>query len=265
MDHTKHRQQHDDEDQRQQAECPALDRLLLGRVGRWVDAEGTEGAGDARAVGEDTDQHSETGDAKAPVPAHALAQVAGKERGEEGAGVDPHVEDGEAGVATGAAFGIQIADERRHVRLEQPGPDHDQDEAEEEGRLREDGRQRDADVPGGDEQAAVPNRALQAEPSIGDPAAGERREVHAGRVDADDRRCLRALEAEAAVGERGGHEEDEEGADPVVREALPHLGGEERRESARLPEEAAVGDEGAASLFLGRRQLWRRGWWQQGT
>ena len=39
---------------------------------------------------------------------------------------------------------------------------------------------------------------------------------------------------------RRGHEEDEERAHPVVAEALPHLGEEQRGETARMAEEAGV-------------------------
>jgi hypothetical protein len=46
--------------------------------------------------------------------------------------VDAHVEDREAGVATRAAFGIQVTDDGGDVRLEQAGAEHDQHEAEEE-------------------------------------------------------------------------------------------------------------------------------------
>ena len=53
---------------------------------------------------------------------------------DERADVDPHVEDREAGVAARAAFGIQVADDRRDVRLEQARAEDDEDEAEEERR-----------------------------------------------------------------------------------------------------------------------------------
>ena len=68
------------------------------------------------------------------------------------------------------------------------------------------------------------------------------------RVDADDRRRRVAVEAEPAVRQRGGHEQDEERADPVVREPLPHLGEEQRREAARMTEEAPAIRRGGGGL-----------------
>ena len=73
----------------------------------------------ANGVGDQAEQHADAGGAEAPVPADRFAQRAGDDLAEEGAGVDAHVEDREAGVAPRAAFGIQIADDRRDVRLEQ--------------------------------------------------------------------------------------------------------------------------------------------------
>ena len=67
-------------------------------------------------------------------------------------------------------------------------------------------------------------------------------------------------EAEPAARERRRHEEDEERADPVVREPLPHLGEEQRREAARMAEEAAVVVSGLAGLVVRERaaSVWRR-------
>ena len=53
---------------------------------------------------------------------------------DEGAEVDAHVEDREAGVAPGAVVGVEIADDRADVGLEQAGAEDDQQQAEEEGR-----------------------------------------------------------------------------------------------------------------------------------
>ena len=177
------------------------------------------------------DEHADAGRAEAPVPADALAEEAGDERRDERADVDAHVEDREAGVAPRAAFRIQIADDRRDVRLEQPGAEDDEDEAEEERHWpREHRRERDREVAERDEHAARPDRAPQPEPAVGDPAAGQRREVDAGGVDADDGRRLSARsKPKPPSRERGRHEQDEQRAEPVVREPLPHLGEEERR------------------------------------
>ena len=66
---------------------------------------------------------------EADVPVDALRQIAGDERPDERAEVDPHVEDREAGVAARVARLVERSDERADVRLEQPGAEHDQREA----------------------------------------------------------------------------------------------------------------------------------------
>src|SRR5437868_14738671 len=92
----------------------------------------------------------------------------------------------------------------------------------------------------GDEKTPIPDRSAQAEPAIGDPPSGKRREVYRHRIDADDRARRFSLESKAALSQRRGHEEDKERPDPVEREPLPHLREEQRREPKRLPEEAAI-------------------------
>src|SRR5262249_56330732 len=66
------------------------------------------------------------------------------------------------------------------------------------------------------------------------------------RVRAVDRRCARVGEAKSSCGDGSDHVEDEERAHAVVAEALPHLGEEQRRETAWMTEEPAI-DVGSGS------------------
>ena len=114
--------------------------------------------------------------------------------------------------------------------------------------------------PSRDSTAPIQDGAPQSEQPVGDPAAGQRREVDARGVDADDRRRLAAIEAEAAVQQRGRHEEHQQRPQPVVREPLPHLREEQRRQAPRVAEEAAFT---AQALQARRRLVGRylpRGW-----
>jgi hypothetical protein len=61
-----------------------------------------------------------------PAEARALAERAADERREEGAEVDPHVEDREARVAAYVAGTVELPDHRAHVRLEEAGADDDE-------------------------------------------------------------------------------------------------------------------------------------------
>ena len=62
------------------------------------------------------------GGAEAPVPADLLAEVAADEGADEGAEVDPHVEDGEAGVAPRVARAVELAHDRADVGFSRPVP-----------------------------------------------------------------------------------------------------------------------------------------------
>ena len=53
------------------------------------------------------------------------------------------------------------------------------------------------------------------------------------------------------VGDRRRHEQDEQRAHPVIAEALPHLGEEQRRQPARMPEERAVVRRSACHAAIG--------------
>ena len=64
-----------------------------------------------------------------------FAEGARDQLAEEGAGVDSHVEDREAGVAARTTFRIQVTNDGRNVRLEQSGTADDQHEAKEEADL----------------------------------------------------------------------------------------------------------------------------------
>jgi hypothetical protein len=90
-------------------------------------------------------------------------------------------------------------------------------------------------VPQRDHDAADEDRALLPDQAIGDPAARNRQRVDAEGVEAVDRRGSLGVHAEAAA--RGvRHEQHQQGAHSVIAEALPHLGEEQGREAARVPE-----------------------------
>ena len=61
-----------------------------------------------------------------PTEAFTLCEVATHERSEKPTGVDAHVEQREARVASRIAHGIQLADHRRHVRFKEPGSNDDE-------------------------------------------------------------------------------------------------------------------------------------------
>ena len=64
------------------------------------------------------EHHTDSGGSEAPVPVVALTEESSHERSEEGAEVDAHIEDGEAGVTPRPSLRIQLTDHRADVRLE---------------------------------------------------------------------------------------------------------------------------------------------------
>src|SRR6185437_8462682 len=85
-----------------------------------------------------------------------------------------------------------------------------------------------------DDDAAYEHALVLAQPSVGDDPAHNGRRPHARRVRPVQRTGPLIGEAEHVH-----HVQDEKRAHPVVAEPLPHLGEEERGQTARMPEERA--------------------------
>ena len=138
-------------------------------------------------------------DGEPDVPVDALREIAGDERPEECAEVDPHVEDREPRVAPRVARRVERTDERADVRLQEAGADDDEGEAGvEEGQRLE----REREVAERDDDAADEHAAVLAEEPIGDDAAEDRGAPDAAGVGAVDRRGVRIREAQAALRRR---------------------------------------------------------------
>ena len=229
-------------------------------------------------VNDEAEHHADAGGGEAPMPtvqrveapggelrfpAFALGEVAGNERGGEGAEVDSHIKNGETGVAALVAGGVEAADHGGDVGFEEAGAEGDEDEAGVEVR---DGVERHREVAGGDDHAADEDRAAGADEIVGDEAAEDREQVDAHRVSAVNGGGVFVGVAEAALGGGLRHEENEERPHAVVAEALPHLGEEEGGEAAGLAAEAGGvgggvrggGGGGSGHVFARRvRSRWR--------
>ena len=106
---------------------------------------------------------------------------------------------------------------------------------------RADGRGSHTEIAGGDQQPAQDDGALLPQEAVGDPSRREGEDVGAGGEQSVDRAGRGNVEAEAVLRRGGRHIQDEERADAVVAEALPHFGEEERGQPAGVAEEAAIG------------------------
>ena len=141
----------------------------------FLDRAGIAEMFQSQAVLNQSQHHSEAGGAEAEVPVDLLAQIAADQRPEEGPDVNSHVKYRETGIAAGAAFRIEVADNSADVGLEQPGADDDERQSEEEGFLEGKGH---AKMPRGNNRAPDEHRPLLPDQAIGNPSPGQGEEVN---------------------------------------------------------------------------------------
>ena len=196
--------------------------------------------------------HADSGGAEAPVPGGrrvqagglepgleglALRQPARRQRRGEGAQVDAHVEDREARVPAMVARRVQAADQRADARLEQSRSRGDQREPGVESRHAGD-RQRE--MSDGDDASADEHRAARPQEVVGHEPSQDADHVGEHRVVAVDQGGVRLIPAHPTVLGRLHHEEQQQRAHAVVREALPHLRVEEVAQALGVAPQSAV-------------------------
>ncbi len=155
------------------------------------------------------DQHPDTANAKAPVPAVGFDQPAGNQRRDKRTHVDAHIEQREAAVTTRVAFFIQGTDHHRNTGFEQAGAENDEHQADKEQVIAHDGRQRNRQVTERNQNGTVPDGSLLAEPVIGQPAPRQRGQIHGAGKDPDNRRGIFTRQPHPAVIDGGGHKQDQ--------------------------------------------------------
>ena len=173
------------------------------------------------------------------MPVDVLGEVATHERAEESADVDTHVVNRKTGVATlGRIALVQVTDDGADVRFQEPGSDHEEDQAQVERpvvRSGDDDRRRQRKMAERDDDAAIQHGQALADDSVGNPAARQGERVDTKCIQAIDGSADFGLESETAA--RGvRHVENEERAHTVVAEALPEFGVEQGHQPARVTE-----------------------------
>ena len=211
----------------------------------------------------------DAGGAEAPVPLVALAEPARDERPEEGAEVDPHVEDRERRRRVGRPpSGYRSPTIVETFGLRSPVPQMMKKRPMKKVVVR---RNRHREVPEGDHPTADPDRLALPPQVVGHPATRKRHDVHERRVEPVDRApAVGASKPSPGIrlDGRRGHEERQKRPHAVVGEALPHLREEERREAARMSEERLAAGRTGGGRHLGRhggvalrvRESERGGW-----
>ncbi len=175
------------------------------------------------------DHHPDRRDGERRMEAEPRLHDGRDHRRQERADVDAHVEDVVGAILEVAALGIEVADHRRDVRLEEPVADHQAGQRGVDERQRPDRQQQ---VAGHEEEAADHHGAPVAELPVGDPPADQRADVHEHQVVGVERRGLRGRPPEPLDGI--AQVEREHRHHRVEAEALPHLGGEQDVQPLRV-------------------------------
>src|ERR1035438_9289164 len=71
-------------------------------------------------------QHTDAGHSEAQPPTDGLSHPAAKNRRDQCAGINPHVEKGEAGIAPQIILGVELAHYGADVAFQQAGAEHEQ-------------------------------------------------------------------------------------------------------------------------------------------
>jgi hypothetical protein len=109
-------------------------------------------------------------------------------------------------------------------------------------------------VTAGDDDGADKHRSLCAQDAVSKPASRQRQIPNRGNIRSVDQAGVLLIDPKPALRERLGHVEQEDRAHAVVREAFPHLGEKERRETSRMSEETAVKVGGSRILRCAHRE-----------
>ena len=214
------------------------------------------------------DQHADAGSGEAVMPAGLFAERAANERRQERTDIDADIEDRIGAVAPPIAGRIKPTDLGRDIRLERAVAEDERGERQQEQLL-----DRHQEMADGHEDRADDDGAALPEHPVGKKPAENRREIDERGVEAVDLRrkglhvertedrfehVLEAGKTEHIAGVLGDqqifrHVEDEERAHPVIREALPHLGGEQEGEAFGMAEKVGArrhhGVTGGMSAF----------------
>ena len=222
------------------------------------------------------DAHADAGGGEAVVPADFLAERAADQRRQKRADIDADIENGISAVAARIARRIKPANLGRDVRLKAAGAQDQRQQREQEKLL-----DRHHEMADRHQHRADHDGAALAEHAVGEQAAEDRREIDKPGIEPPDLRRQRlyveraedtfepALEAEqpddvaGMIGQQQvfGHIEHEQRAHAVIGKALPHLGGEQISQPARMAEQVALcGPQGRRLIRLSHDASLKPSW-----
>ena len=178
-----------------------------------------------------TEQHAKAGGRKAIMPVVVFAQRAADQGSEGRTQVDTHIENREPGVPSCTAFGIQISNDGAYIWLQQASAQNNENKPQEKSVNRWDGQD---EMSGHDDDAAKPDGFLGADQPVRYPATREGHKINRRGIKPVYGGRRRIAESQAAAFYRIDHKKNKQGPHAVVTEPLPHLGEEQRVQSARM-------------------------------
>ena len=251
-----HRDRQKQRDQRQdRAPFVAVERLLVESGGLGLVHLVRRQHGRGVEVESERDRHPDAGGGKSIMPAQLLAERAADEGREERTDIDTDVKDRIGAVAPMVARRVEAADLGRDVGLEGAIAENEREERQQEQRFECHHEMADRHQPG-----AKDHGATLTEQAIRKPASKEGGQINKPSIETINLRCegLHAERAEYAFEHAAHcaepdevvmagqqqvlhHVKDEQRAHSVIGKALPHLGGEQEGQPARMAEEIALG------------------------
>ncbi len=210
------------------------------------------------------DAHADAGGGEAVVPADFFARSAANQRRQKRADIDADIEDGISAVAARIAGRVKPADLGRDIRLKAAGAEDQRQQREQEQLL-----DRHHEMADRHQHRADDDSAALAEHAVGQKPAEDRREIdepgvkppdlrrqrlHVERAEDAFQRALEGEQADDVAGMIGQqeifrHVEHEQRAHAVIGKALPHLGGEQVSQPARMAEQVALPRRGGRHRF----------------
>ena len=208
-----------------------------------------------KKINDETCGHSDAGGGKTVVPAEFLAERATHQRRQERAEIDADIENREGAVAAAVAGRVKRTDLGRDIGLERAVAENENAEREQKQMLECHHEMADRH-----QRCAKDDGAALAEHAVGQQAAEDRREIDEASVEAVDLRgellrfkraehefqsafeCAEARHTRCVLWREQifDHIEHQQRAHPIIREALPHLGGEQEGEPARMAEQISL-------------------------
>src|SRR2546423_8151348 len=175
----------------------------------------------------------------------ALSKKSSYKRRDECAQIDSHVEDREPGIASFVFGFIQLPNHGADVWLEQAGAERNQNKSGVKGREAIYGHRV---VAASNDDSPDQDRAPCAQQLVCQPASNQRQIPDRRNIACVYGTRIRFAETEAPIDGLRRHVEGQKRAHPVVTEALPHLGKEERRQSAGMAKETAIEGNDAGTI-----------------